>query len=536
MKWNVGTKIGSGFGLCGLLMLALGVVGYRSARISLEQARWVVHSQQVLGDVADLFSYLQDAETGQRGYIITGLENFLEHHQTSIALVEEQRKGLVTLTADNPRQQRRLTELESLIRARLSWLQQGIEARRANTFEAAQTIIVSGEGKKVMENIRRLIKEMTVEENGLLKQREVEAAHSASITYWSSGLVTLAGLLLNLIIGFAITRNIAAPLTELAAVAERIAAGDLRGEGSPAARSDEVGMLARTFDRMSQALREQTRQLIEGANVLGAAASEIVAASTQLASSSTQSAAAVEETAATVQEVRQTVELASQRAMAVSDSAQKAEQFSQSGRKSTAEVVAGMTRTRQQMEAIATSMGRLSEQSQTIGQIVATVEDLATQSNLLAVNAAIEAAKAGEHGKGFGVVAQEVRRLAEQSRQATNLVRTVLSDIQKATTAAVLATDQGSRAVEAGEKQTAAAGESIQALTGSVSEAAQAAVQIAVSGQQQLMGMDQVATAMESIRQASSQNVGSARQLETAARNLNDLGARLKRMVEKYKV
>ena len=97
-------------------------------------------------------------------------------------------------------------------------------------------------------------------------------------------------------------------------------------------------------------------------------------------------------------------------------------------------------RIREQMEAIAESMVRLSEQGQAIGQIIATVEDLAAQSNLLAVNASIEAAKAGEHGKGFGVVAQEVKSLAEQSKQATNQVRTILSDIQKATTAAVMAT------------------------------------------------------------------------------------------------
>src|SRR6202040_2836592 len=115
--------------------------------------------------------------------------------------------------------------------------------------------------------------------------------------------------------------------------------------------------------------------------------------------------------------------------------------------------------------------GALSEQSQTIGQIIAPVEDLAAQSNLLAVNAAIEAAKAGEYGRGFGVVAQEVKSLAEQSRQATNQVRTILSDIQKATTTAVLATEQGTKAVEVGARQTEVAGESIQALTASVGDA-----------------------------------------------------------------
>src|ERR1700687_5995573 len=147
-------------------------------------------------------------------------------------------------------------------------------------------------------------------------------------------------------------------------------------------------------------------------------------------------------------------------------------------------------------------MRRLSEQSQTIGQIIATVEDLAAQSNLLAVNAAIEAAKAGEHGRGFGVVAQEVKSLAEQSRQGTTQGRAILRDTQKATTTAVLATEQGSKAVDVGTRQTEVAGESIQALTASVGDAAQAAIQIAASSQQQFVGVGQGGTALGGNKQA----------------------------------
>src|SRR5205823_2563408 len=140
---------------------------------------------------------------------------------------------------------------------------------------------------------------------------------------------------------------------------------------------------------------------------------------------------------------------------------------------------AGMQRIRNQMTSIAESMMRLSEQSQTIGEIVAAVEDLSEQSNLLAVNAAIEAATAKEHGKGFAVVADEIKHLADQSKEATKQVRTILRDIQKATAAAVLATEEGTKSVEAGVAQSAQAGESIVALVERIDEAAQAATQIA---------------------------------------------------------
>lgn len=273
--------------------------------------------------------------------------------------------------------------------------------------------------------------------------------------------------------------------------------------------------------------RAITRQLKESITQLSSSASEILATTTQVASGAAETATAVSETTATVEEVKQTAQLASQKARQVSDSAQKVAQVSQTGRQSVEEVIAGMHRIQEQMESIADSIVRLSEQSQAIGEIIATVNDLAEQSNVLAVNAAIEASRAGEQGKSFGVVAQEVKSLAEQSKQATAQVRTILGDIQKATSAAVLATEQGHKAVEAGVKQSAAANDSIRKLAESINEAAQAATQIAASSQQQMVGMDQVALAMDNIKQASTQNVAGTRQAEVAAQNLHELGIKL---------
>ncbi len=275
----------------------------------------------------------------------------------------------------------------------------------------------------------------------------------------------------------------------------------------------------------------QTSQLRESITQLSSSSSEIFATTTQAAAAAAETAAAASETTATVEEVKQTAQLASQKAKYVSDSAQKAANVAQAGRKSVEETIQSMQHIQEQVESIAESIVRLSEQSQAIGEIIASVNDLAEQSNLLAVNAAIEAAKAGEQGKGFAVVAQEVKSLAEQSKQATIQVRTILGDIQKATSAAVLATEQGSKAVEVGVKRSAEAAESIRVLADSITEAAQAATQIAASSQQQMAGMDQVALAMESIKQASLQKVVGTQQTETAARQLHELGQRLSAMI-----
>jgi methyl-accepting chemotaxis protein len=274
----------------------------------------------------------------------------------------------------------------------------------------------------------------------------------------------------------------------------------------------------------------------ESVNILTSSASQILAATTEVAAGAAETATAVSQTTSTVEEVKQTAQLSSDKARLVSDTAQKTIQVSHLGKKSVEETLAAMNRISEQMDLIAEGIVRLSEQGQAIGEIMATVNDLAEQSNLLAVNAAIEAAKAGEQGKGFAVVAQEVKSLAHQSKQATAQVRTILGDFQKATNNAVMATEQGSKAVEAGVKQSTEAGESIRMLTDSISESAQAATQIAASNQQQRVGMDQVAQAMESIKLASLQNVASTKQGEAAALNLHELAQKMKQMVAQYKV
>jgi len=209
---------------------------------------------------------------------------------------------------------------------------------------------------------------------------------------------------------------------------------------------------------------------------------------------------------------------------------------SENGRQSVEAIMEGMTEIREKVQAIAQDILALSEQTQQIGEITATVNDIADQSNLLALNATIEAAKAGEQGKGFAVVAAEVRNLADQSKQATAKVRSILGDIQKATNAAVLATEQGTKGVETGMTLAQQAGSVINQLSETIREAAQAAQQIAASAHQQNIGMEQISQAMKDINQATVQFVAGARQSQTAAENLNVMAQGLQKTVEFYRV
>jgi methyl-accepting chemotaxis protein len=364
-------------------------------------------------------------------------------------------------------------------------------------------------------------------------ERSTAAIESARRFYLIIGLGVAAVVLIAV---WALGRMISDPLREVVAAAERISRGDLRTSISGGDRQDEIGQLARAFQRMIENLRSMQREVQEGVNVLATSATEIFTATAQIATSATETATAVSQTTSTAEEVKQTAQVSAQKAGNVADIAQRAAQAAQTGRKAIDESITGMQHIREQMELIAETVVRLSEQSQAIGEIITSVNDLAEQSNLLAVNASIEAAKAGEHGKGFAVVAQEIRSLATQSKESTEQVRKILHDIQRATTATVMAAEQGSKAVDGGVKQVNQSGDTIRTLAESIFAAAQAATQITASAQEQLVGIDQVTIAIQNIFQASKQNATATQQAEAGAKNLNQLGQNLKAVAQKFAV
>lgn len=286
--------------------------------------------------------------------------------------------------------------------------------------------------------------------------------------------------------------------------------------------------------RIMRLLTNISTKIKNGVSVLGTSSAEILTTVTEVSTGATETATAVSETTTTIEEIRQTSLLATQRAQQVLDISNQASVNAENGKDSVNQTIQGMKKIREQMELIAESVVRLSDQNRSIGEITSSVNDLADQSNLLAVNAAIEAAKAGEHGRGFAVVAQEIRNLSEQSKLATAQVKAILHDIQKGINQAVIATEQGTKAVEVGHQRALSSGETIDQLAENVDEAVQAVIQISNSSQQQMAGMDQIVPAMENIKQASDQNVNGIRQTQLAAQNLHEVGQNLKNIIEQY--
>lgn len=384
--------------------------------------------------------------------------------------------------------------------------------------------------------------------------------------------IFVSTLLLTFALGFFLARSVTRPLTQLTTVATHIARGNVEqhvtykshdeigdlaaafrelihyfrtvaGAADAISKGDltvqlhahsEHDILSHSFLRMVGTLREMSSQMQQSTRVLAVAIGRIVSAMQQLAATTAETAASVAQTATTVAEVKQTAYVSNQKAQVVSESSNHTLQVSQDGQDSVDEAIAGMHHVREQMEAIAGGVAELGSQTETIGDIITTVNTLAEQSHLLAINAAIEATKAGEAGKGFRVVAQEVRELAERSKSATAQVQQILTDIRRAADVAVGVTQQGTRSADLGAQRSLQAGESIRSLAQNVAESAQAMTQIAVSSQQQLVGLDQVATAMDAINRVSVQNAHGIRQVETAAQNLQTVGHILTTLVEQF--
>lgn len=462
MRWTIGNRVASGFSLCIIIVVALGVMSYRSTTSLLASNRQVTQSHQLLMQIEILVSTLKDAETGQRGYLLTGIDNYLDPYTDALQHINGYEQELRALTRDDPLQQRRLDTLQPLVGAKFDELQSTIDLRRSRGLESALATVKAGRGKQIMDDIRRVATQMEDDEQALLDRRAAGAATMARQAVWTAVLGTGLAFLLVVIASTLLTRVVTLPL------------------------------------------RETT-------GVLASSAAEILAAMTQQASGASETSAAVAETVSTVDEVAHTAEQSAQRATEISRTSQRALDDS----------VAAMGGLRDQVESIAASIVALAEQAQAIGDIIATVTDIAEQTNLLALNASVEAARAGEHGRGFAVVANEVKSLAEQSKKATVDVRRMLGEIQRATSSAVMITEQGTKQVATTSKQ----------VRDTVGETAQAAAQIVASTGQQVAGMNQIRQAMTSIHDATQQSLASTRQAEHSAQDLDLLGRKLLALV-----
>ncbi|MBE4747695.1 methyl-accepting chemotaxis protein [Corallococcus sp. ZKHCc1 1396] len=347
------------------------------------------------------------------------------------------------------------------------------------------------------------------------------------------------GLLVALLAGggvFLLVRRMMAPLNALTAAAARVVAeGDFSGTLEVHSK-DEIGQLATSFGDMMARLRAVLLALKNSAQELEATALELATSASDQNLAVTRQAAALHQTQIAARQLQESSRAAAQRATGVLREAEKAGAVGQAGESAVAGSVGGLTHIRSQVERISSTVSELRQRTRQVGDITGTVKDLADQSNVLALNAAIEAARSGESGRAFAVVARQMRSLADQSATATSRVQSILGDIGRAISEAVKTSEGGSREVEGGLDQARAAGESLRALATVIQNNSESVKSIADMVSQQDAGIAELFAALSDLTRLADETVERVATSAVAAARLTTASHEVSTIVGQYRV
>ncbi|MDB4955008.1 MAG: histidine kinase [Myxococcales bacterium] len=482
-NWTFGRKLGSAFAVTVVALIAIAVTGYRSTKSLIANDERVAHTHQVRRQIAELLSSVVNAETGQRGFVITAKDEFLEPYNAALLAIDRTFAGVRGLTLDNEQQTRRLDSMRPVIDAKLAELKRTIDQRRAAGFEATATVVASGEGKLTMDRIRSIINEMDQDEAALLETRGREAAASTEITTQVIVWGGLAAIIVTILVGWLITSSLA----------KQISSAVRHVQSS----STELQSAA---NQQASGAREQSTAMVEISTTI----SELLATSRQIAES----------------------------AQRVSQIAAQTAGSARTGDLTVAKGSEAIASVRRQVDLIVERMLELGTKSQQVGAVLDIVAELAEQTNILAINATIEAAGAGDAGRRFGVVADEIRKLADRVAVSTKAIRGMVDDVRGAVNTTVMATEAGSKAVDVGGTQVAEMATAFRQITSLVGTTTDAAREIELSTKQQSTAVEQVNIAIANVAQATRETETSATQTLQTAAQLISLSTNLLKLVQ----
>lgn len=483
-RWTLGQQIAIGLFLPILALVALGLFSYWSTQHLLQMSHGVAHSHDALGAVSQVLSTLKDAENGQRGYILTGKDEFLAPYREALEKTEGHLERLRMLTQDSPEQQRRLGEMRTYIQPRLAELAETIEMRRREGFEAVARRVTEGGGKRDMDRIRGVAREMASAEEALLRPRaeEAEAAARRVTT------VLILGVLIAVLVVFSVGLFIVRGLDR------------------------QIGSVAQHLQSSAAELQAAATQQVKGAKGQAATTTEVSTMMHELVSTSRQ----IAETARQVTVLANETTTVAQTGDVTVQAAQEA-----------------MEAVRRQIDRVVLHMLDLGKRSQEIGGILDIINELAEQTNILAINATIEAAGAGTSGRRFAVVADEIRKLADRVGGSTKDIRSLIEEIRAAANTTVMATEDGSKAVEASARKFGEVAQNFRNIAGYVANTAQASREIELSTKQQTTAVEQVSTAVGEVAQTARETEGSSTRTTQAAGQLVDMSNQLIRLIRR---
>lgn len=535
---KLGTKLIVGFLFVALVALAIGLGGYINLhRIDAGSVKIYKQIAQPLGDLTLLSAEFQRVRVNSHKMLSI---NDKDEHEMMVDRSDEllsiikKRSQAYEKTLINAEDKKLFTHFNQALAEYTTQLGAFNKLVMAGNMVAANELIVE-EYDRAARNLQKSIEQLV--ETKMAQGKSVGEGNNilARNASWVMLGLAIGGAVLAFILGMVLSRSIVRPVTELAEDAHKIASGDLTVQIQSGTR-DEIGELASSFSAMADSLRGTIRQVSETSNMVASSANQLLATSERIAVGAEEVvnqaqtvATAGEEMAATSNDIASNCQSAAGGAMDASSSASDGSVVVDK----TVQAMAQIARRVQETSQTVTKLGQRSDQ---IGQIVGTIEDIADQTNLLALNAAIEAARAGEQGRGFAVVADEVRALAERTTRATKEISDMIRTIQTETRSAVIAMEEGVREVQQGTDEAAKSGSALQSIMEQVNNVSMQISQVATAAEEQTATTNEISNNMQQITEVVQQTAHGAQQSAAAAAELTKLADDLQQLVRRFKL
>ena len=316
---------------------------------------------------------------------------------------------------------------------------------------------------------------------------------------------------------------------------ESFAEGDLTAH-LEVEKEDEIGRLFMGFNTAVKNIKTMMLKVSESVAATASAANQISSSTEEMAAGVQEQSQQTTEVAGAVEEMTKTILETSKNSSAASEAAKNAGTIAKEGGKVVGETINGMIRIADVVKKSAETVQALGKSSDQIGEIIQVIDDIADQTNLLALNAAIEAARAGEQGRGFAVVADEVRKLAERTTKATKEIAAMIKQIQKDTEGAVVSMKEGTEEVEKGKALADRAGQSLGQIISGAENVVDISIQVAAASEEQSSTAEQISKSIEAINNVTNQSSTGIQQIARAAEDLNKLTGNLESLISKFKI
>lgn len=484
----------------------------------IEKALLQGDSVSQFNSVVDLSKLIQQARFQVRGYTYSGK---VEAEQPALDAIDNALKKITSLNGQIPDQYS--TNLQQASVSLQAYRAAVSQYRDSQVATAAAMKIMAEQGDILLDRSKKLTVSQTV-------VRDTDAAQAKQLL----ALATVLALVFGLIAAWAITRQIIIPLNQTLKVAERVASGDL-SHNLDSARQDELGQLQRAMQSMTVGLRELIGGISDGVTQIASAAEQLSAVTEQTSAGvnsqkveTDQVATAMNEMAATVQEVARNAEEASEAAVA-------ADQQAREGDKVVGEAIAQIERLATEVGNSTLAMGDLKRESDKIGSVLDVIKSVAQQTNLLALNAAIEAARAGEAGRGFAVVADEVRSLAQRTQKSTEEIEELIVGLQNGTQQVATIMDNSRGLTDSSVELTRRAGAALGNITRTVSTIQAMNSQIATAAEQQSAVAEEINRSVLNVRDVSEQTSSASEETAASSAELARLGIYLQTLVGRFR-